>query len=352
MAKEIVSTAISNWDSSNPIQASVVEYVSDPTKKWLVICNPDWSSIWPFLKLDQSTPQTIINWAPTFSNWITIWTSYTPTWNEPTGTIYWSDEDEMFVWVGNNGFKYNFWSELTTLCQNDTWDTIPDWTPVMYAGSVWNSWNIRMIPAIADWAIPASYMLWLATQETIDWDRWKVTWFGKVRAISQDLIETGQTWSVWDLIYVSENEAGKLTNVQPQAPNCTIFVWALVALWDSKMTIDVGVNVLPRLTDLCDVNWTPLTETWQIMVWDNDRKVFDFNFNILKLFEEANNYYYFQVDEADATYYYFGYLQENTTSWRIRRVNKSDYSVWWATWTSDYSTNWTNRTTLTYNPTL
>ena len=45
MAKETESIAISNWDAENPIQASVVVSTDDPTKNWLVVCNPDWTKI-------------------------------------------------------------------------------------------------------------------------------------------------------------------------------------------------------------------------------------------------------------------------------------------------------------------
>jgi hypothetical protein len=45
MAKEIVSKAISNGDSTNPIQASVVPLLSDPTKNGLVVVNADGSAV-------------------------------------------------------------------------------------------------------------------------------------------------------------------------------------------------------------------------------------------------------------------------------------------------------------------
>jgi hypothetical protein len=45
MAKETESIAISNWDTTNPIQVTVVVTTDDPTKNGVVICNSDWSSI-------------------------------------------------------------------------------------------------------------------------------------------------------------------------------------------------------------------------------------------------------------------------------------------------------------------
>ena len=45
MAKETESEAISNWDTTNPIQVSVVVSMLDPTKNGIVVCKPDWSQI-------------------------------------------------------------------------------------------------------------------------------------------------------------------------------------------------------------------------------------------------------------------------------------------------------------------
>jgi hypothetical protein len=45
MGKETESIAISNGDSTNPIQVSVVVCDDDNTKNWVVVCNPDWTEI-------------------------------------------------------------------------------------------------------------------------------------------------------------------------------------------------------------------------------------------------------------------------------------------------------------------
>lgn len=44
MSKETVRKAIVDWEWNN-VLASVVQSTTDPTKYWLVICNPDWSPI-------------------------------------------------------------------------------------------------------------------------------------------------------------------------------------------------------------------------------------------------------------------------------------------------------------------
>jgi len=73
MVKEVVRKAIVDWDGGNKL-ASVVESISSPWKYWLIMLNPDGTRVWPFLKLDQTTPQTIINWAPIFNKWLfSLW---------------------------------------------------------------------------------------------------------------------------------------------------------------------------------------------------------------------------------------------------------------------------------------
>ena len=62
MGKEIKSKAISNWDSTNPIQASVVKLLSDPTKNGIVICNADGSPIVSWWALTGvGSPEWVIN---------------------------------------------------------------------------------------------------------------------------------------------------------------------------------------------------------------------------------------------------------------------------------------------------
>lgn len=42
---EVVRTTITNWDDTDTVHVSVVPTTDDPTKKGLVVCNADWSSI-------------------------------------------------------------------------------------------------------------------------------------------------------------------------------------------------------------------------------------------------------------------------------------------------------------------
>lgn len=87
MPKEIKSRAIANGDETNPIQASVVVSKQDPTKYWLVICNPDGSAIGnPF-------------------DFLQLKTDYTPTGSEPVGTSYWDSTKDWPTWKTDDWLK-------------------------------------------------------------------------------------------------------------------------------------------------------------------------------------------------------------------------------------------------------
>ena len=66
-----------------------------------------------------------------------------------------------------------------------------------------------------------------------------------------------------------------------------------------------------------------------------------------------------RVDETDATYFYFGVIQEAgsgstatgnvTTDWQVRRQNRATGALEYASDTTDFNTAWENRATLTYS---
>lgn len=223
-------------------------------------------------------------------------TSYVPTGTEVKGTIYWDEASKTYTWVLDNGVSYQFGTELYTMCQNDTGVTITDWTPVMYAWTIWNSWNIRIQKAISDWTIPAWYMLGIATEDIADWETGLVTWRGKVRWIDTTGTPYGETWANWDLIYVSDTTAGYLTNVMPDAPSYWIFVWAVINAHATVGTIDVWVNIPCKITDLADVNWTALTINKQLLVRDEVNWYFDFT-EVYGIFWDKAGWNYTEFDD-------------------------------------------------------
>lgn len=314
-------------------KASIIESTTDPTKKWLVILNPNGSSVgWGGWGGGDSKRED--DWTervkPKVWKWVTtntimkFSTAYEPTWLEETWEIFWDEDRWTFTWILNNWVAYQFGTELYTRWQNNTGSTITNWTPVMYSWSIWASGKIRVKPAIADWTEPAAYIIWVATEDIVDWETGMITWRGKVRWIDCSWTPYWEVWSNWDLIYVSPNTAWYLTNVKPEAPDLTIFIWAVVSNHATVWTIDCWVNFWCKVTELDDVNWTPLTTTGQLMVWDNDRKVFDFNFNIFDLISESTKSTFVCWEDID---FVWAALAINPADWKVYKAADSDISV-------------------------
>lgn len=124
---ETKSIAIANWDKFNPIQANVVEYVDDPSKKWLVILWPDWKPIWQKLRditkepTGFTDPENIIVTYNSTDRTVTL-----------TGNIEayykWKKIPELVSWWTSDQHADTHWTFFLHYC--DTWfifDTSP-WT--------------------------------------------------------------------------------------------------------------------------------------------------------------------------------------------------------------------------------
>ena len=195
------------------------------------------------------------------------------------GTLTWNAQ-EATMDLQSGGVTYQIGQEIAPLVRNANGGTITNGTPVRFSGTLGNSGRILVSPAIADGTIPSSYILGVATEDILSGTDGHITWFGKVRGIDTSGTPYGQVWADGDIIYVSETTAGWLTNVKPQAPNLQIFIGAVVHAHVSNGTLFARPSWRSSLEDLDDVNGTPATVSGQILVWDNDLKVFDFTDNI------------------------------------------------------------------------
>jgi len=80
--------------------------------------------------------------------------------------------------------------------------------------------------------------------------------------------------------YVDPLNPGKLTQTAPSAPNAFICVGLVSVSHANQGILSVDIRISTRLTELSDVDGTPLLTTGQIPVWHSDTSVFDFDFNI------------------------------------------------------------------------
>lgn len=194
------------------------------------------------------------------------------------GRFRWNlDEDTAdLVAMGNT---YQVGQELSILCKNQTGSDIINGTPLMLSGTLGASGRLLIRLAIADGTYPAEYVLGLATEDILNGDDGKVTWYGKIRHIDTTGSTYGEVWADGDVLYISETTAGYLTKTPPQAPNLRIPVAAVVHAAANGVLM-CRPAWTSRFVDLDDVNGTPLTTDGQIPVWDQTNSYFDFTANI------------------------------------------------------------------------
>lgn len=204
----------------------------------------------------------------------------TPTPTTPVeGLMQWNPTEDT-IDVTAHGVTYQLGQELSPLFKNQTGATIPNGTPVMFAGSVGASGRIKIQKAIADGSLPAFYTIGMTTEDILNGDDGHVTWFGKIRGLDTTGTPYGETWVDGDVIYISPTVAGGLTKVKPNTPDLQIPVCAVVHAHATVGTYFVRPTWNNKLVDLDDINGTPVTTDGQFAVWDNTNQYFDFTKNI------------------------------------------------------------------------
>jgi len=90
-------------------------------------------------------------------------------------------------------------------------------------------------------------------------------------------------WSQNDLLWW-DNNTGQLTNVEPNAPNRVVLIGVVIkeetSIPASNGIILVRPTWMCKVTELEDVDGTPLTTDGQILVWNQSNSYFDPNYNI------------------------------------------------------------------------
>ena len=97
-----------------------------------------------------------------------------------------------------------------------------------------------------------------------------ITWFGYVREVKQsDIMETGDTVTIGDILYLSGTELGKLTTTEPTAPKLRVTMALVVRKPNANnMTLLVRPALNMDLGELNDVDLTGLNDG-ETIVWDS-----------------------------------------------------------------------------------
>lgn len=206
-------------------------------------------------------------------------TDYVPTGTEPIGSSFYDSTNRCISTVLPNSILQNG-KELYTTILNQTGSTILNGQVVYVSGAVGMSDVLTGARFIANGTINDVKVAGIATQDIANGAKGEITHFGTVRGLDTTGIPYGEVWNEGDTLYASATVAGRLTNVQPQAPNLSVKIGYVINKHANVGSIFVQPTLKGKLTDLYDVNGTPLDTTGQIMIWDNVRKVFDFTDNI------------------------------------------------------------------------
>lgn len=206
-------------------------------------------------------------------------TDYVPTGTEPIGSSFYDSTNRCISTVLPNSILQNG-KELYTTILNQTGSTILDGQVVYVSGAVGMSDVLTGAKFIANGTINDMKVAGIATQNIANGAKGEITHFGTVRGLDTTGTPYGEVWNEGDTLYASATVAGRLTNVKPQAPNLSIKIGYVINKHTNVGSIFVQPTLKSKLTDLYDVDGTPLDTTGQIMVWDETRKVFDFTDNI------------------------------------------------------------------------
>lgn len=202
--------AIQNFFTSRDNNVDADTYVGQDGRLWYRI---DTNNIWIS---DGSTPGGIpLNVTGNIGNIDSIQfnTAANITANTP-GLLWWNASDDTLNLNQENGTTQQIGQESYAYVRNLTGNAIPNGTAVRFAGAQNNgSARLLVAPFIANGTVPTLYGLGITTEEIANGADGLVTVWGKVRDVDTS------TFTIGDILYVSPDTAGALTNVRPTAPD-------------------------------------------------------------------------------------------------------------------------------------
>jgi hypothetical protein len=129
---------------------------------------------------------------------------------------------------------------------------------------------IRILPADGSGAFSTKLTMGIASTDINNNAEGYITWFGYVREVKEsDIMQTGITANVGDILYLSPTQAGRLTDIEPTAPANKVTMALVVRKpTANNITLLVRPQLNEDLGELNDVDLTGLLDG-QIIVWDS-----------------------------------------------------------------------------------
>ena len=170
----------------------------------------------------------------------------------PSGSISWNPNEECLDVNQPDGTTLQVGLEQYIRVHNDTGTTLQAGELVMFAG-VEEPYPgvVEHTPTvdrfIANAAFPPIYVVGVMTEAVANAENGRATTFGKVRDVDTTGTSVGETWVIGDLLWASATNPGKLTRVQPTAPNIAVSVAAVLHVGASNGVLLVRPSIFPQL---------------------------------------------------------------------------------------------------------
>jgi len=193
---------------------------------------------------------------------------------------------------------------------NGTANTLTNGTLVQFSGVNGDSETPLCVPLLANSSFISLYTVGVLTNDIPADGTGRATILGEVRNLDASGSSSGEVWSVGDLLWASPTQPGKLTKVQPTAPNPVISVASVLNTSNTNGIILVRPTIFPRLFYGSFYDTTDQTVTSQQL--NSPREIRYSNTQISSGFHISNNSHI--VAENAGLYNYQFSLQIDSTN--------------------------------------
>jgi hypothetical protein len=125
--------------------------------------------------------------------------------------------------------------------------------------------RLNVVKANADGTYPSYAIVGVLTEDIADNNEGFATWFGYVRNLNENDLETrnikpvSETWAVGDILWANPNLNGGYTNVEPNSNNLKVPVASITSINGVNITLLVRPTLTPSLRDLSNVSISAAT---------------------------------------------------------------------------------------------
>lgn len=162
------------------------------------------------------------------------------------GMMTWNEFEDCLDIVQNDNTILQVGLEQYIEVINTTAGTLSNGSVVRFSGVSLEEIP-EAFPLLADGSIPSLYIIGILTNTLIPGQRGRATILGKVRNLNTTGSDVGETWQKGTLLWAHPTIPGKMTSVQPTAPNVVISVAAVLKAHETQGIILARPVIFPRL---------------------------------------------------------------------------------------------------------